>query len=125
MSTQNFTANGLKPKHWSTASPIRDIFRKAFENANFPYYNPHSFRHTLVQLGYSVCKKDFEALKAWSQNLGHESMLTTLCSYVEKGWHRQEELLKNLNHQNLQPPANNLADEIVQKLLDRGMSLTT
>ena len=122
---QQFASIGIKPEHWSTASPIREIFKKSFIQANLPYFHPHSFRHTLVQFGYSVCKKDFEALKAWSQNLGHESMLTTLCSYGEIGWQRQEELLKNLDNQRLQPPANNLADEIVQKLLDRGISLTT
>lgn len=68
---QQFEAVGLAKKHWSTASPIRAIFRGAFESAGLPYFNPHSFRTTLVQLGQTLCR-DAEQFKAWSQNLGHE-----------------------------------------------------
>ncbi len=117
---KQFSAVGITPKNWSTTSPIRDIFKKAFAKANLPYFNPHSFRNTLVQFGYSVCKKDIEALKAWSQNLGHGGMLITLTSYGEIGWQRQEEILKNLNYQKSQLPANNLADEIAQILIAKG-----
>lgn len=39
---------------WQGAGPIRDIFRNAFEGAGLPYYNPHSLRDTLVQLGEQV-----------------------------------------------------------------------
>ena len=60
---QQFEADGLKREHWSTASPIRSIFKEAFAKAGLPYFHPHSFRNTLVQLGYEVCKKDIEALK--------------------------------------------------------------
>jgi hypothetical protein len=40
-----------------------------------------------------------EELKAWSQNLGHEDVLTTLRSYGEVPFGRQEEIIKNLNQQ--------------------------
>ena len=69
--TREFEASGLKREHWSNASPIRSIFREAFLSAGLPYFNPHSFRTTLVQLGEEVCKSP-EQFKAWSQNLGHE-----------------------------------------------------
>jgi integrase/recombinase XerD len=74
-----FKAKGLKREHWTTASPIRTIFKDAFEAAGLPYFNPHSFRKTLVTLGQIVCQSP-EEFKAWSQNLGHEDVLTTLYS---------------------------------------------
>jgi integrase len=48
---RQFEAEGLSRKHWSNASPIRTIFREAFASSGLPYFNPHSFRNTLVQLG--------------------------------------------------------------------------
>ncbi|MFY9937074.1 MAG: site-specific integrase [Silvibacterium sp.] len=40
--TRQFEAEGLKWTHWSTASPIRGIFRAAFESVGLPYFHPHS-----------------------------------------------------------------------------------
>lgn len=54
--TQQFEALGLARRHWSSASRIRAIFRRAFEAAGLPYFNPHSLRITLAQLGESVCQ---------------------------------------------------------------------
>lgn len=70
--SHQFEVVGLTRHHWSTATPIRTIFRESFVSAGMSYFNPHSFRNTLVQLGQDVCKTP-EAFKAWSQNLGHES----------------------------------------------------
>jgi integrase len=67
--------------------PIRTIFKDAFESADLPYFNPHSFRKTLVTFGQKHCQS-IEEFKAWSQNLGHENVLTTLYSYVEVQQHR-------------------------------------
>jgi len=64
-----------------------------------PYYNPHSFRNTLVRLGESLCQTP-EQFKAWSQNLGHEGVLTTLYSYGDVEDYRQAELLKKLREPN-------------------------
>eukprot|EP01041_Mallomonas_annulata_P025717 gene25717-46821_t len=75
-----FVAGGLDRKDWSTAEPIRRILKITFEAAGLPYFRPHSFRDTLVQLGERVCKTP-EAFKAWSQNLGHEHILTTFTRY--------------------------------------------
>ena len=49
--SHQFETAGLERAHWSTASPIRTIFRNAFTAAGLPYFNPHSFRNTLVQFG--------------------------------------------------------------------------
>ncbi len=77
---QQFAASGLDRKHWASATPIRRIFRDAFTRAGLSYFPPHTFRKTLVQLGRRVCRTPDEFM-AWSQNLGHEQVLTTFASY--------------------------------------------
>lgn len=86
---------GLKRAHWNTAGPIRRIFRKAFEVAELPYFIPHSFRKTLVALGQRTCRTP-EEFKAWSQNLGHEQVLTTFTSYGVVQEPRQAEILQGM-----------------------------
>lgn len=93
--SHQFNAAGLDRKHWSTATPIRTVFRVAFQAAGLPYFNPHSFRNTLVRFGETLCKTP-EQFKAWSQNLGHESVLTTFLSYGEVPVHRQDEIMRGL-----------------------------
>ncbi len=90
-----FVAAGLKREAWSTAEPVRRIFRLAFERAGLPYFKPHSIRDTLVQLGEMTCKTP-EEFKAWSQNLGHEKVLTTFTSYGSVAPHRQVVLIRGL-----------------------------
>jgi len=80
---------------WATASPIRGAFKAAFEAASMPYFNPHSFRHMLVQLGMEVCTTP-EQFKAWSQNLGHDGVLTTFNSYGDVPSHRQRDLIRGV-----------------------------
>jgi integrase/recombinase XerD len=60
-----------------------------------PYFNPHSFRKTLAQLGEKLCRTH-EQFKAWSQNLGHEKVLTTFSSYGEVAAERQREIIREL-----------------------------
>jgi integrase len=95
--SQHFHAAGLKREQWKSADPIRAIFREAFEAAGLPYFNPHSFRNTLVQLGQRECQ-NAEQLKAWSQNLGHEEVLTTLYSYGYVAEQRQGEIIQALGY---------------------------
>jgi integrase len=75
-----FKANGLSREFWANASPVRDIFKAAFQAAGLSYYSPHTVRHMLMQIAYQR-KLTPAQLKAWSQNLGHESLLTSLTSY--------------------------------------------
>ncbi|MBV9288213.1 MAG: site-specific integrase [Hyphomicrobiales bacterium] len=91
-----FESAGLDRVGWRNAAPIRRIFKEAFEAAGMPYYNPHSFRKTLGALGERICSTP-EAMKAWSQNLAHESVLTTLTSYGAVRQERQAEILNELN----------------------------
>lgn len=90
-----FEPVGVARSHWSNATPIRKIFKDAFELAGLPYFNPHSFRKTLVQLGEVSCRSP-EEFKAWSQNLGHDGVLTTFFSYGEVQEGRQSEILRAL-----------------------------
>jgi integrase len=114
---RQFEVVGLARGHWSNASPIRKIFREAFVSAGLPYFNPHSFRNTLVQLGQDVCRTP-EQFKAWSQNLGHEKVLTTFLSYGEVACQRQGEIIRGLSapQQAMQPDVNEFADAVVKKL---------
>jgi integrase len=91
-----FKADGLRPAFWANAEPIRKIFRQAFAGAGLAYFNPHSFRDTLVQLGKKLCRTP-EEFEAWSKNLGHEHMLTTFRSYGNIDPHRQGELIKSIS----------------------------
>lgn len=93
--TGAFQAVGLAREHWSNAGPIRAIFRDAFTAAGLPYFNPHRFRDMLVQLGERLCVTP-EEFKAWSQNLGHERVMTTLTSYGAVAPHRQGELIQGM-----------------------------
>jgi integrase len=99
---RHFEASGLDRKHWSSAGPIRQIFKNAFVAAGLPYFNPHSFRKTLALLGGQLCKSP-EEYKAWSQNLGHENVLTTFSSYGDVGRHRQAEIIRGLRSTALAP----------------------
>jgi integrase len=84
----------LQRTGWSSTEPIRTIFRQAFEAANLPYFNPHSFRDTLVQYGERN-SPNIEVFKAWSLNLGHANIGTTLNSYGSMSANRQAELIRN------------------------------
>lgn len=91
-----FSADGLDRAAWSSAEPVRKLFRRAFEGAELRYFNPHSFRHTLARLGQQVCQTP-EEWRAWSQNLGHEHIMTTWNAYGQLPEHRQQEILQRLS----------------------------
>ncbi len=122
--TRQFEASGLERDHWSSASPIRAIFREAFVSAGLPYFNPHSFRNALVQLGQDVCKSP-EHFKAWSQNLGHEKVLTTFTSYGEIACQRQGEIIRGLAipQQAVQTDANEIAEAVFRRFRDSGVDM--
>jgi len=119
--TQQFEVAGLERKHWSTATPIRTIFQRAFADAGLPYFNPHSFRNALARLGEENCKTP-EHFKAWSQNLGHEGVLTTFMSYGTVPSHRQGEIIRSLGEVNDQTSVGvaELAKALVRELQATG-----
>jgi integrase len=95
--TGGFQAVGLTRECWSNAGPIRKVFQDAFKAAGLPYFNPHSFRSTLVQLGQEKCTT-VESFKAWSQNLGHAGVLTTFTSYGSVPPQKQAQLIRDLGN---------------------------
>jgi integrase len=88
-----FAASGLARRSWQTTGPINEVFRRAFACAGLPYFNPHSFRAMLVRYAMAIDLTP-EEMKAWSQNLGHANVMTTLTSYGQVPTHRQGELIR-------------------------------
>jgi integrase len=117
--SRHFEVSGLQREHWSSASPIRSIFREAFSSAGLPYFNPHGFRKTLVKLGEELCRTP-EEFKAWSQNLGHEATLTTFLSYGEVAYQRQGEIIQGLaSPRTGKSSIDALAEALAKKLWDK------
>ena len=114
-----FTVDGLEPDFWANAEPIRKIFQQGFARAGLPYFNPHSFRDTLVQLGKKVCRTPGE-FEAWSKNLGHEQMLTTFRSYGSIDPERQGELIKSLSAERTEENKLDRLMELVKRLEPAG-----
>ena len=115
--THQFEAAGLERAHWSSAQPIRKVFCEAFERAALPYFHPHSIRKTLARLGEEVCKSP-EEFKAWSQNLGHEKVLTTFLNYGSVAYDRQGEIIRGMlaPRQPVQSEADHIAEAVFRRL---------
>jgi integrase len=124
--THQFETAGLERAHWSSAAPIRKVFQEAFERTGLPYFHPHSIRKTLARLAEQVCKTP-EEFKAWSQNLGHEQVLTTFLSYGSVASDRQGEIIRGFATR----PAGAMSSEdvIIQGLFEKmrasGLQLTS
>lgn len=108
-----FVAIGIKPEFWSSATAIRRIFKQRFEAAGLPYFHPHSLRHTLTRLGEQRCTTP-EQFKAWSQNLGHEHVLTTFTSYGQVDLKRQGEIISWIQASDVGPDKGLDQDEIAK-----------
>ena len=117
-----FAPAGLLREGWRSTGPVRLAYRRAFVSAGLPYFKPHSLRDTLAQLGERMCPT-IEAFKAWSQNLGHKGMLTTLTSYGTIAPHRQAELIRSLGTPKPAMPDGQelaLALATIQRLVPKG-----
>lgn len=112
----SFAARGLSRQHWANATPVRAIFKKAFNQVGLPYFKPHSVRDTLTQLAYKL-QLSPEALKVWSQNMGHSSVLTTLQGYGHVSTERQREILAQLPQFGATPVESDMASEIAAKVV--------
>jgi integrase len=116
-----FTVEGLERVFWENTQPIRQIFRDAFVSAGLPYYRPHSFRDTLALYG-ETHSPSIEHFKAWSVNLGHERITTTLTNYGSMSSHRQRELVRSMEKIETKvsdPRAAALANEILELVRSR------
>lgn len=90
-----FACIGLSRETYGNANRIRAVIGQAFKVAGLPAFGPHSFRKTLGILANEHCKSP-EQFKAWSMNLGHENIATTLSAYCPVSTARQGELIRKL-----------------------------
>jgi integrase len=122
--TRQFEVAGLEREQWSSAEPIRKVFREAFGRAGLPYFHPHSLRKTLARLGEEVCKSP-EEFKAWSQNLGHEKVLTTFLNYGSVAYDRQGEIIRGMAapRQAVQSEADHIAEAVFRRLRGSGVNI--
>ena len=122
--THQFEVAGLERAHWNSAQPIRKVFREAFERAGLPYFHPHSLRKLLVRLAEEVCNSP-EEFKAWSQNLGHEKVLTTFMNYGSVACERQGEIIRGLAapQQAVQSEADHIAEAVFKRFRGSGVNI--
>ena len=77
---------GLSRQPYANAQPVVAVIRSV-SGRGPARYTPHSFRKTLAMLGDKLCT--MEQRKAWSQNLGHEHLATTISAYMPVTRERQ------------------------------------
>lgn len=91
----SFAPLGLSRETYSNAGKLRTVIKHAFTSAGLPPFAPHSFRKTLGLMANEHCKTP-EQFKAWSMNLGHENIATTLSAYCPVSPSRQGELIRGM-----------------------------
>jgi len=91
-----FLANGLTKERWANAQPVRDIFKAAFVAQGFKYRSPHRIRNTMMDFAYEIGLSG-KALKAWSQNLGHEKLETSVNCYGNLSHEEQRRTILSIN----------------------------
>lgn len=107
-----FVQSGVDRGAWRSGIPIRKILEEACKAAGLPYFNPHSFRHAVARIGLERARTP-EQMKAWSQNIGHSGMMTTLHHYGPVDPERQREIIGTMTA----VPPQDLRDKL-QKLLN-------
>lgn len=90
-----FTWDGLSRETYGSAGKIREVIKAAFTDAGLPLFGPHSFRKTLGILANDVCKTP-EPFKAWSMNLEHEDIATTLSACCPVSTSRKAALIRDM-----------------------------
>lgn len=88
-----FQVVGLCRETYKNANAIRTAIKEAFARADLPPFTPHAFRKTLVKWADKAYKSR-EAFKAFSQNIGHTNVITTVSAYCPVSIERQAELIK-------------------------------
>ena len=91
-----FEPLGIERAPWQSASSAAKIFKAAFADAGLPPFPPHRVRDTIAELASVHCRTP-EDYKAWSQNMGHDDVLTTFRSYGSVPPGRQMELMRRFS----------------------------
>jgi len=92
---KGFANLGLAREGFANGAKLNLIIREAFAVVQLWQYTPHSFRKTLTHLGSELCKTP-EQFKAWSMNMGHENVATTMNSYLPVSTERQMEIIRDM-----------------------------
>ncbi|MBK8086486.1 MAG: site-specific integrase [Devosia sp.] len=87
---------------WANADAIRRILSKACAGADVSAFKPHSIRKTMT-LVVMESTNSIAAMKAYSQNLGHDDLKTTIFTYGNVPTHRQRELVLGLRIKTAEP----------------------
>ncbi|MFC4667564.1 tyrosine recombinase XerC [Seohaeicola nanhaiensis] len=90
-----FERTGFARTGYANSGKLNFIIREAFARVQLPQFTPHAFRKTLARYGDALCGTR-EQFKAWSMNMGHEHMATTIDSYIPVSRDRQGELMRGL-----------------------------
>lgn len=90
--SRQFEVLGIDRAPWTSASSAAKVFKQAFINSGLPPFSPHRVRDTLAELAKDHCRTP-EDYKAWSQNMGHDDVLTTFRSYGSVASGRQVDLM--------------------------------
>ena len=88
-----FANLGLSRECYKNSAKFNDALKTAFNMVQMPSYTPHSLRKTLGLLLNEKCKTP-EQMKAWSMNMGHEHLRTTMSAYMPVSLERQGTLMK-------------------------------
>ncbi len=118
--------SSLKRRDWSksTGVRLRRFGRSSAKHSSVRAcrtFIPTVYGRRWRQLGQQVCNSP-EEFKAWSQNLGHEQVLTTLPSYGKVATDRQGAIIRGLGaaRQSKQSGAEDIAEAVVRKLQSAG-----
>jgi len=94
-----FKVVGLEREPYKNANAIRAVIKEAFTRADLPPFTPHAFRKTLVKWA-DTRYPTREAFKAFSQNIGHSHVVTTVSAYCPVSIERQAELIRRAKNSN-------------------------
>lgn len=92
---QGYTNLGLARVGFANAAKLNAIIRGAFAAVQMPEYTPHAFRKTIAALGDQLCRNQTE-FKAWSMNMGHDNVATTVNSYLQLTVQGQLETIRKM-----------------------------
>ncbi|WP_171172177.1 site-specific integrase [Ruegeria sp. HKCCA0370] len=108
--SRRFEAVGIAREPWAGPSSAARIFKQAFVNAGLPPFSPHRVRDTIAELAKLHCRTP-EDYKAWSQNMGHDDVMTTFSSYGSVSPGRQVELMGRFRRRGPLPDEDAVIDE--------------
>ena len=90
-----FQVGGLSRQPFASTGPLNEIVKDAFAAVQLPRYTPHSFRHMLMLFGDAACTTR-QHFKAWSQNMGHSSVMVSVSSYIPVSEGEQRKIIMSL-----------------------------